>query len=163
MAADIITGLGIFKSIYDSAKALKDINDGTVRNAAVIELQEKILTAQEAQSALIDRIRQLEEKMRSIETWETEKQRYELKDLGWGCFAYMLKPPMRGAQPPHWICTNCYSRGHTSIIQHSNVSGVGQRYLCPMCKTQINPSPAAIERGVVKWLDCLPGEPNAET
>jgi hypothetical protein len=48
VAAELIAGLGIFKSLYDSAKALKDINDGTVRNGAVIELQEKILSAQEA-------------------------------------------------------------------------------------------------------------------
>lgn len=41
VVAETIAGLGAFKSMYDMAKALKDINDATVRNGAVIELQEK--------------------------------------------------------------------------------------------------------------------------
>ena len=82
MAAELITGLGIFKSLYNSAKALKNINDATVRNEAVIELQEKILAAQEAQTMLLDRVGELEKKVASFETWEREKQRYERKSLG---------------------------------------------------------------------------------
>lgn len=61
MAGELIAGLSIFKSLYDSAKALKDINDAAIRNGAVIELQEKILAAREAQAILLERIRELEE------------------------------------------------------------------------------------------------------
>jgi Staphylococcal nuclease homologue len=42
---------------------LKDIDDATRRNAAVIELQEKILDAQQAQSALIEKARELEKEV----------------------------------------------------------------------------------------------------
>ena len=55
MPVDLIAGFGAFKSVYDAAKALKDMNDATVRNAAVIELQAQILNAQEQQAALIRR------------------------------------------------------------------------------------------------------------
>jgi len=153
MMMDIAAGAGAFKALYDSAKALKDINDGAIRNAAVIELQEKILAAQAAQSALVEHVRQLEEKVRNFETWHTEKQRYELKNLGWGTLAYMLKPAMRGTEPPHWVCTNCYGKGHISIIQCSFVQGMGQRQVCPSCKTQINPQADAFENGETKWMD----------
>ena len=153
MAADFIAGISVFKSLYDSAKALKDINDATIRNAAVMDIQEKVLTAQAAQSDLIEKIRHLEEEVRNFKTWETEKQRYELKRLGTSVLAYMLKPSVRGSEPPHWVCTNCYAKGYISIIQNSWVAGSGQRFRCPMCKTQMNPPSEAFENGSIKWLD----------
>jgi len=153
MAADIIGGIGIFKSLYDSAKALKDINDATVRNGAVIELQEKILSAQEAQSMLVDRIRELEEKARGYETWESEKQRYELKSIGPGTLAYMLKAAVRGSEPPHWVCTNCFGKGQISIIQWGMSKGLGMRNLCPACTTVINPDAEAFANGKPRWID----------
>ncbi len=53
MAAGLIAGLRLFKTMLDTAKGLKDINDAATRNAAVIELQEHILTAREKQTALL--------------------------------------------------------------------------------------------------------------
>jgi len=52
MVGEVFAGLSAFKAMYDAAKALKDINDAAIRNSAVIELQEKILSAQAAQAAL---------------------------------------------------------------------------------------------------------------
>ncbi len=46
MVSEIFAGLGAFKTMFDIAKGLKDINDAAARNAAVVELQEKILAAQ---------------------------------------------------------------------------------------------------------------------
>jgi hypothetical protein len=62
----------------DIAKGLKDINDATVRNAAVIELQEKILAAQAEQTALVVRVGELEKEVADLKAWDAEKQRYEL-------------------------------------------------------------------------------------
>jgi hypothetical protein len=39
MASEFLAGLGIFETIYESANALKEINDASVRNTAVIELK----------------------------------------------------------------------------------------------------------------------------
>ena len=47
MASELIAGLGLFKTMLDMAKGLKDISDAAVRNAAVIDLQEKILAARD--------------------------------------------------------------------------------------------------------------------
>jgi hypothetical protein len=41
MASELLAGLGVFKTIYEFANALKEINDASVRNTAVIELQKK--------------------------------------------------------------------------------------------------------------------------
>jgi uncharacterized protein YlxW (UPF0749 family) len=73
MVAEAFAAVGALKAAFDIAKTLKDMNDAVARNAAVIELQGQILTAQEAQSALTDRIRELEKKVAGFETWEAEK------------------------------------------------------------------------------------------
>src|SRR6185437_11648582 len=118
MVSEVFAGIGAFKSMLDMAKALKDINDATIRNGAVIELQEKILAAREAQSAALERISELEKQVADFETWNADKQKYELKKVAsTGALAYMLKPEARGGEPPHWVCTHCYENRKRSILQ----------------------------------------------
>jgi len=137
MASEIIAGIGLFKTMMDMAKGLKDINDASIRNGAVIELQEKILTAQDQQATLINRVRELEKQMARHETWEAESQRYELKELYRGALAYAVKETVRGSEPQHYICANCYQRNKKSILQGFE-SYTGERTLtCPDCKTQV--------------------------
>jgi hypothetical protein len=132
----LFAGLGSIKAAFDIAKGLKDINDVTIRNGAIIELQEKILTARAAQSALLERISELETEVASFKTWESEKQRYELKGVGAGSFAYAVKESMRGTEPAHHICAACYEHGHKSILQPKAVYPDKTLY-CPECKAQI--------------------------
>jgi|SRR6185437_1315651 len=139
MVAEVFAGLSAFKTMFDMAKGLKDINDAAIRNGAVIELQEQILAAQEAQAALIQRVGELEKQVAGFETWKTEKEHYDLKELGEpGVLAYMLKPDVRGTKPPHWACTNCYSKRHISILLNTGESRSGRRvHRCPNCKFEL--------------------------
>jgi hypothetical protein len=97
MLGEAAMGLSALKTAFDLAKGLKDIDNATNRNAAVIELQEKILAAREHQSALLDRVGALEAEVAGFKTWDAEKQRYELQPIGDGAVAYMLKPDARGS------------------------------------------------------------------
>jgi hypothetical protein len=72
VAADVYAGLGAIKTAFDMAQGLEAINDATVRNAAVIELQEKILTAQHTQAALVGRAGELEKEVASFKDWEAD-------------------------------------------------------------------------------------------
>jgi hypothetical protein len=136
MVAEIYGGISAFKAMFDLAKGLKDINDSTVRNSAVIELQAQILSAQGAQSAALEHIRELEKKVAKFEAWNADKQRYELKDVGLGSLAYVAKEGMRGTEPPHQICASCYPHGKKSILQPRDI-GHDQMLLCSECKAQI--------------------------
>ena len=141
MVGEVFAGLGAFKTMMDMAKALKDINDAAVRNGAVIELKE-ILAAQTAQATLVQRVSELEKEAASFETWEAEKQRYELKKFGTG-FAYVLKTEAQGTEPTHQICANCYARGKKTFLasvptnQARMTLGFGTVYRCPECRTEI--------------------------
>jgi hypothetical protein len=142
-ALPIAEGLGFLKSALDIAKGLKDLTDTTRRNAAIIELQEKILSAREAQSTLLDRISALEEEVASFEKWDAEKKRYELKEFGRGAFAYALKSEAQGSEPTHQICPTCYETRRKSILQivpgNNARTALGIRAVsrCPVCKTEV--------------------------
>jgi hypothetical protein len=154
MVAEIYAGLGAFKAAFDIAKGLKDIHDATLRNAAVIELQEKILAAQQSQATLIERIGDLEKQVADFEAWNAEKERYELKTIGVAAFAYMLKPEARRGEPPHFVCTNCYNQRRISVIQYGVPKpGAWAEFSCPACRNKLTPSGESFPDGRIRWLD----------
>lgn len=146
VVTETIAGLSAIKTAFDMTKALKDINDAAIRNAAVIELQEKILSARDAQTALLDRVSHLEKEVADFEKWEAEKEEYELKEVFSQTFAYSIKESARGTRPSHLICANCYEGRKKSILQRAD----GAHLACPDCKTRIRIGQASqpvIDRG----------------
>jgi hypothetical protein len=117
MINETIAGLGAIKTAFDIAKGLKDISDAALRNAAVIELQEKILTAQHAQSLLVEQVSQLEKEVARLKDWEADKKRYELTELAPGVVSFSIKETMRSGEPFHRICANCCANGKKSYLQ----------------------------------------------
>jgi len=137
MVGDAIAGLGAIKTAFDLARGLMDINDAANRNAAVIDLQEKILTAQQAQAALVERINDLEKEVASFEAWDAEKKRYKLTDYGGGTFAYELRPEAAEGEPAHRVCPACFQKRHISVLQFAYRTSGGQDHCnCPACKTE---------------------------
>ncbi len=138
---------GSLKTAGEIAKAMVGLRDAAVVQSKVIELQGVImsaqssaLTAQSDQFALLERVRELEAQMAELEAWESEKQRYELKDYGGGTFAYELKEPEVSGEPPHRICAACYQKGQKSILQFSHISQANHRHIydCNVCETRFS-------------------------
>lgn len=136
MAGEIFAGLGAFKTMFDMAKGLKDINDAAIRNTAVIALQDQILTAQAAQAALIQRVGDLEGQLTQFEQWGREKERYRLAELPPGVFVYTIKEEARGAEPTHSICAKCYEDRRKSVLNWGESSNGLTKLHCPSCGWQ---------------------------
>ena len=138
MASELIAGLGLFKTMLDIAKGLKDMNETAARNTAVIELQEHILNAKEAQSTLLDEVSSLKKQMADMEKWDAEKQRYELKEVVAGQFAYTLKHEAAADEPAHKLCANCYNQNQKSILQ-TEIRNPGRHEVlfCQRCGTDL--------------------------
>jgi hypothetical protein len=136
MIGEAMIGASALKTAFDMAKALKDISDATIRNAAVIELQEKILSAQEAQFALVKRVDELEKQVAAFETKSGQMQRYQLKDFGAGTFAYELKESEARGEPIHRACAACYQQGHISVLQFNHRSYGQDWFNCLKCKSE---------------------------
>ena len=143
--AEIGLGIQALKTALNLAKEAKDLTDTTAIRGKIIEMQSLIMEAQvsaidarEAHSAQVETIRELKETIRGFENWDAEKARYELKPIGSGSVAYMLKPEMRGSQPPHWLCANCYEKGQKAFLQRVPSSGAfGIIFECAACSAKM--------------------------
>lgn len=131
---DIAAGYTALQAALGIAKGLKDIDDQVKLNAAIIELQGKILEGQEATTEARNRLRELEAKLDEREAWDAKAARYALKDYGEGTFAYELKPNQANGEPIHRACPNCFENKRRSILQFQFRSDNGQdHYKCTAC------------------------------
>ncbi|MGE5270747.1 MAG: hypothetical protein ACM3JG_13865 [Thiohalocapsa sp.] len=137
MVAEVYAGLTAIKTAFDMAKGLKDIHDATLRNAAVIELQEKILAAQEAQSTLVDRARDLEREVAHLKAWDADKQRYQMEKRPPGVIT-LKQEAGHPCEPPHSICPTCYSNEKKSILQSGEASHGVYDLSCFVCGTKLS-------------------------
>jgi hypothetical protein len=133
MISETIAGLGALKTAFDMTKALKNMDTAVAVNSAVIDLQETILTAQQAQAALIERVGQLEKQVADFEKWDAEKEKYDLKEIYPQNYAYAIKQDARGSAPTHLICATCYENRAKAILQKSSAVHL----TCPVCKTVV--------------------------
>jgi len=150
MTSEIAAALAALKAASDIAKALMGLHDSAIINAKVIELQGEImsaqqstLAAQEAQSTLAERERNLEKEVADLKAWGTEREKYKLKDLRSGVFAYALKEEAGAAEPAHLLCSNCYQDWRKSILQKEGrgiVDGAVEMLVCLRCGSEINMS-----------------------
>jgi hypothetical protein len=134
------------KTASDMVKAFLDVRGAVQEQGKIFELQRVILAAhqsaldaQEAQSALLKRIYDLEQKIADFETWDSEKERYGLIKVGdASVFAYALKDEAKGTEPFHLLCAKCYQHRKKSILQDTPISIVASKprsTFCPECKT----------------------------
>ncbi|MFZ1960686.1 MAG: hypothetical protein WAU63_05505, partial [Methylovirgula sp.] len=93
--------------------------------------------ANDERTSLIQRIGELEKTVADLETWEAEKQRYDLIELAPGLVCYMVKEAMRGGEPPHRLCANCYSGGKKSFLQKQISGEYYDEYRCNCCGEKI--------------------------
>ena len=136
-------GLKALKSAFDLAKEAKDLTDTTTMRTKIIEMQGLIMDAQSSaidartvHADQADRIRTLETEMARLKAWDAEKARYDLHAPEPGAMVYAVKPEIRGGEPPHWLCPNCYADGKKRFLQ-GVFGSLGTSWKCRDCKYEI--------------------------
>lgn len=149
MAIDIGSVAAMSTSLQTAGEILKamvGLRDGVMMQGKIAELQTVILAAQSAalaanvsQFALLDRVRELEKEITDMKAWDAEKQKYELKEISAGVFAYVLKCETEPCGPQHWLCTTCYQYGRKSFLQFRSIPKTGREDIfgCDGCKSQV--------------------------
>lgn len=146
----IAAALSSFNTLKNIAQAMVNLHDAQALqlkiiefNGQLIDAQTKIFAVNEERTSLVERVGELEKQLAELKAWDAEKQRYELKEIAPGSFAYALKPTEQNAEPPHKICANCYQKGEKSILQKEPGSsvqvslGIPNQYICPRCKAKV--------------------------
>lgn len=162
MVEPITTALGSIKAAYEVAKSLIGVRDAVVIQGKVAELlgqiaaaQESTLRSQERESALTRQVHELEQRIAEIETWDREKERYQLTELPPGVFVYAVKEEARGDEPPHKLCANCFQQKRKSLLNSGETINGLTRLHCPSCgfKGRIGHFRAPpVERGGGDWM-----------
>lgn len=117
VAAEIRAGYESAKAALNIAKGIGALKTETAVNGAVIDIQRHVLEAQQALSASLQRIDELEKEVVRLKDWSAEKQRYQLKRFFPGSVAYVLKAGMEEGEAPHRLCPDCFHRGNKSFFQ----------------------------------------------
>jgi hypothetical protein len=140
--AEITAGITTVRAAIDVAKGMLTVRDAKLVAAKADELRQllgdaisKLLNAQQGQMAQLEQIQVLKAEAAKFRDWDSEKQKYELKGVGQGVFAYMPKSAARGDQPPHWLCPTCFESGKKAYFQFSTrMSAGGSVYRCKGCE-----------------------------
>lgn len=132
------------KVLYEIIKTNKDLAEFNELNAAVGDLNAKLvsvttvtLASQEKQAALSEKIRELENELMELKNWDREAKRYQLTELCAGVFCFIVKPGMENGEPNHKICAACFNKKQKGYLQRTEFNGHGTRYKCGACGSEI--------------------------
>jgi DNA repair exonuclease SbcCD ATPase subunit len=137
-ALEIGKGIQALKTSTEVRQKTSDLLD------ALLDARMKLVEAANTQSALLQQIEELEQKIASFEHWDSEKQRYQLKAIDAGAFAYMHKPGMENGEPAVWLCQTCFEKRHKSPLQFRSQltspgggRGMHAKWGCNLCKAEV--------------------------
>ena len=151
MADMVLAAVTALNGLAASVKALSSLKSeglqelraellGQVVDAhqAVLELQSTAMTLQTEAAACEKRVAELEEENRRFRDWESERDRYELKELRQGAFAYVAKETgAQGDKPLPHLCAHCFQNAYRSILQLTEYEGRTPVLTCPRCKNRL--------------------------
>jgi hypothetical protein len=131
------------RAAADITKAIKDGDPGEYRSK-LFGLTREIMSAascalavQSEQIDLVRSKRELEEELARLKAWNAEKYRYELQSVGPGANAYVPKQSMRGIEPMHWLCADCFQTGKRRFLNESHSDLHFLYYKCGECSYKI--------------------------
>lgn len=149
MLAEISAGLSSMKAAKDVLQAFNGVQTAVAvqevkftLQGLILDAQQGLFSAQEAQSSDARKIADLEQEIVRLKDWSADKQRYEAVDAGRGTITYTPKAGMENGEPAHWLCANCFNQGRKSFLQFKGhepktIGGPTSKFGCDGCKGSI--------------------------
>ncbi len=125
------------KMIREFISASNSLSNKMELLAAVTEIQEKLFESQQQQMSFFKQLQTLEQEIKDIKHWKIEADRYALTELSPGVFVYRVREEMRGSEPIHMLCANCFQSSKKSILQCKYETSHGKVYVCHSCNAEI--------------------------
>lgn len=140
MYTEITAAFQSAKAAVALIKATKELSTSNEILTAVNDVQMKLseaiaaaLASQGREAALVAEVTDLKTKLRDIEDWRSQMQRYELVEFpDTKALALKLRADMANGEPIHYLCRACADKKQKTTLQPLN------RYLhCPESRTHI--------------------------
>ncbi len=127
-------GLALVGKVMDIVKDGRDLRvEKTEAVGHLLDLREGLLAAKMEYFEMLQRYDELEKKLRRLQQFEVESQKYELQALASNTLAYGLKPDAKGIEPDHYLCTRCFEDAKKSILQFARSEFYFDVLKCPVC------------------------------
>ena len=139
MASQSVQALG---TLLKAANGLANYNEIVAKvsdvNSKLMGANAVALAAQEKQSSLATKVQELEGEVAKLKDWSVEAERYEVKEVATGVFAYLGKGQAVKLQSAQKLCANCFNQGTKSLLQQQHVE-VGRQLslVCHRCKANV--------------------------
>lgn len=124
------------------------------------DLYDQSLDAKQANIALAGRLsdvqRQLNaalDELAKLQQERIDRDKFELKDIGMGSFAYVMKSPETEADRSIRLCATCFDGGKRSVLQRKWLHDGEERLLCHSCKAEIRAGSSEPGRRRQAWAD----------
>ena len=151
--AAITTNLGSLTQISRELMSLVGDKAASVKiielNAKIIEAQGFVMAAQSQHSAMADRLSELEQELKDLKDFRSEKANYVLQPIGDHAYVYGYRAPSSSNVLEHWICCECCNNEKKSILQFSRtdtqyvmrkgtyVTTFFEVWQCNACKSEV--------------------------
>lgn len=158
VVAETAAGLGALKTALDIAQGMSNLNKDAEFNLRLIELQQKIIEAQQAAMQSNERQSSLQRQVDELRDAKADLSRYRLVDHGDETFVYELKDGDASGDPPHKICPRCFLNNKKSVLQFVRTHNGQRKYKCPECGEEfslgmrVKKSPSGRSGGPTGWM-----------
>ena len=117
-----VQSLGIIKTLADGLMTARErnlvIEIKSGLHTQVIKLQGTLISMQEREHMLLDGKRNAEQMAFELQARLEERERYELRELCPGVFAYAYKAGPGATEPLHYLCQPCFDKGVKQVLRH---------------------------------------------
>jgi hypothetical protein len=141
----ITTLVTSLKTASEMAKTIVDIRNQTEIQSKVIDIQGALMSAQNsalaattAQFELMERVRQLEAQLKTLQDGQAQKARYALVNPFQGAQTYALKEAHANGEAPHFACVNCFdNNSKRSLLNVTKDKSGREVFACPNCNVVV--------------------------
>ncbi|WP_019865682.1 hypothetical protein [Methylovulum miyakonense] len=143
----------LIKAILDARDTLASLEKLNALQAEISSINTGYFSLLQQNTSMLAEVDNLKKEIARFETWESEKTRYKLTQIGMGVVAYALKEAEANGEPPHWVCTNCFGKSKKFILNgtfHNNIVThmCSRDYKCTECgfvaKLESNSTPSFV-------------------
>ena len=131
----------VAKTVIEALKTTKrDVEVGEFQKA-ILEANSFALAVQQQQFSLAARVQELEKDNTRLKDWSAEKEKYLVREIADGVFAYVEKGFVGDLRSAQKLCCNCFNQQFPSILQEFKGAFKGRGMVtiltCPKCKTEV--------------------------
>jgi hypothetical protein len=133
----LTTAIGMIRGASQMNTDVKLMTQAFELTRHLLDAQRAITSAESAALQLTKEKRELEEEITRLTTWNGEKERYVLAQVGESGFALAVKEEQGLSEPPHYICANCAHQTVKVILNCVQDDEQWTHFHCGRCNTKI--------------------------